>query len=201
MFRKVKDGCVMETKVIDPNYEKMMTDSVLKFRKIYFNDRVDEISVTKVMYYLDKLEAIDRLEGEKRKITLVMNSPGGYVYDGLMLVSRLEEMILNGYEIETITGGMSASMSFVIGLCGSKRKCYKYSSFLAHQPSGGEVGTLIERERGVEESRRLWNVLRDIIKSHSKITDEDLDKIYSTVNDRIYNAEEALIYGIVDEII
>ena len=74
---------------IDNIYNEMLVQSVLKNRKIWFNDEVDDISCTKAIYYLEKLEKIDKINNKKEKINLVMNSPGGIVYSGLMLISKM----------------------------------------------------------------------------------------------------------------
>ena len=116
----------MGKQVVDTVYLEAVAKDAIENRKIWFNEQVDEQSVTKCIYMLDKIKRNDMILGEKKPITIVMNSPGGYVYQGLMLISHIEGMVKEGYEIITLTGGMSASMSFLIGLCGSKRKAYKY---------------------------------------------------------------------------
>ena len=91
---------------IDNVYNEMIAQDALKNRRIWFNDEVDDTSCTKAIYYLNKLEKIDKLNGKKEKITLIMNSPGGIVYSGLMLISKIESMKKDGYILEIINGGM-----------------------------------------------------------------------------------------------
>ena len=188
---------------IDNVYNEMIAQDALKNRRIWFNDEVDDISCTKAIYYLNKLEKIDRLNGKKEKITLIMNSPGGIVYSGLMLISKIESMKKNGYIIEIITGGMSASMSFLIGICGTKgyRKAGKYSTFLCHQPSGGGIGTNLKIKRLSDELDRLWEISKEIIRKNTTMSDELLSEIYKTDCDYIMNSEQALSLGVIDEII
>ena len=132
-----------------------------------------------------------------------MNSPGGTVYSGLMLISKIESMKKDGYIIEIITGGMSASMSFLIGICGTKgyRKAGKYSTFLCHQPSGGGIGTNLKIKRLSDELDRLWEISKEIIRKNTTMSDELLSEIYKTDCDYIMNSEQALSLGIIDEII
>ena len=188
---------------IDNVYNEMIAQDALKNRRKWFNDEVDDNSCTKAIYYLNKLEKIDRLNGKKEKITLIMNSPGGIVYSGLMLISKIESMKKDGYIIEIITGGMSASMSFLIGICGSKgyRKAGKYSTFLCHQPSGGGIGTNLKIKRLSDELDRLWEISKEIIRKNTTMSDELLSEIYKTDCDYIMNSEQALSLGIIDEII
>lgn len=190
---------------IDTVYQEAITNDWLKNRRIWFNEEVDEISVTKAIYSLNKLKKIDELNEipvkDRQPITIICNSPGGLCYQGLFLCSVMESMVEEGYNIITITGGMSASMSFLIGLCAKIRKCYKYSTFLCHQPSGGEIGEAIKLKRTSDELDRLWELSKDIIKKHSEMSDELLNTIYKESWDYIMDSTEALKLKIVDEII
>ena len=186
---------------IPNSYYEALENSALHERKIYFNDNVDKESCTQVILYLEKLEKIDRAKDQKEKITIVCNSNGGLCYEGLALISKMESMIENGYEIETITTGMSASMSFMIGISGSIRKGYRYATYLCHQPSAGAIGTALKIKRESEEIDRIWEIMKSIIKKKTKMSDELLDKIYETELDYIMDSEEALKLGVIDEII
>lgn len=190
---------------IDNIYNEMVNTDFLKNRRIWFNDQVDEISVTKAIYSLNKLRKMDDLNEipikDRQPITIICNSPGGYCYQGLFLCSVIESMVKEGYNIISVTGGMSASMSFLIGLCAKTRKCYEYSTFLCHQPSGGEIGEAIKIKRTSDELDRLWELSKEIIKKHSNMPDELLNTIYKESWDYIINSSEALKLKIVDEII
>ena len=157
--------------------------------------------MTKVIYFLEKLKRRDIVRGVKEPITIVVNSPGGLCYQGFMLISHIENMVKEGWEIITLTGGMSASMSFLIGLVGSKRKAYKYSSFLCHQPSCGVWGEAIKIKRESKELDRLWDLSKKVIKKHSKMSTNLLNKIYNQSEDYIISSDKALELGIIDEII
>jgi ATP-dependent Clp protease protease subunit len=190
---------------IDTVYQEAITNDWLKNRRIWFNEEVDEISVTKAIYSLNKLKKIDELNEipvkDRQPITIICNSPGGLCYQGLFLCSIIESMVKEGYSIITVTGGMSASMSFLIGLCGNIRKCYEYSTFLCHQPSGGEIGEAIKIKRTSDELDRLWELSKIIIRKHSNMSDELLNTIYKESWDYIMDSNQALQLKIVDEII
>lgn len=186
---------------VDNIYLEAITNDAVKNRKIWLNDEVSEQSVVKVIYFLEKIKRNDTLIGKKSPITIVVNSPGGLCYQGFMLISHIESMVKEGYEIITLTGGMSASMSFLIGLVGSKRKAYKYSTFLCHQPSGGMLGEAVKFKREANELDRLWELSKKVIKEHSNMSDTLLDRIYNQVEDFIISSEKALELGIIDEII
>ena len=190
---------------IDNVYQEAITNDWLKNRRIWFNEEVDEISVTKTIYSLNKLKKIDELNKipmkDRQPITIIQNSPGGLCYQGFMLCSVIESMVNEGYNIISITGGMSASMSFLIGLCAKTKKCYSYSSFLCHQPSGGMLGEAVKMKRESDELDRLWELSKQVIKKHSKMSDELLNRIYNESLDYIIEPSQALELGIVDEII
>ena len=190
---------------IDNIYNECIVQDFLKNRAIWLNDEVNEISVTKVIYDLNKIKRTDDISNipikDRQPITIICNSPGGICYQGFFLCSVIKSMVKTGYNIITITGGMSASMSFLIGLCGSSRKCYEYSCFLCHQPSGGMIGEAIKFKRESEELERLWNLSKKVIKENSKMTDELLDSIYKESIDYIIDSETALELGVVEEII
>ena len=185
----------------DTVYDECIVQDALKNRRIWFNEEVTEQSCTKVIYLLNKLKKMDEIEGTKKPITLIQNSPGGLVYSGLMLISKMDSMIKEGYEIITITGGMSASMSFLIGICGSRRLGMRYSTYLCHQPSGGVIDTGLKIKRVSEEMDRLWDISKEIIKEHTNMSNELLDHIYNTDRDYIIDSKKALELKIIDEII
>ena len=192
---------MMEARMIDNVYIECITKDAIENRKIWLNESVNEESMTKVIYFLEKLKRRDIVRGVKEPITIVVNSPGGLCYQGFMLISHIENMVKEGWEIITLTGGMSASMSFLIGLVGSKRKAYKYSSFLCHQPSCGVWGEAIKIKRQSKELDRLWDLSKKVIKKHSKMSTNLLNKIYNQSEDYIISSDKALELGIIDEII
>ena len=195
----------MQYQPIDSIYQEAIANDFLKNRRIWLNEEVDEVSITKVIYALNKIKKIDELKkikmSEREPIIIICNSPGGICYQGFFLCSIMKSMIREGYEIITLTGGMSASMSFLIGLCGSKRQCLEYSSFLCHQPSGGMIGEAIKFKRESDELERLWKLSKKIIKERSKMSDELLDTIYKESWDYVIDSNLALELGIVEEII
>lgn len=154
---------------------------------------------------LSKIEKIDNIKEtpmeDRESIEIICNSPGGLCYQGFFVISFIEDMVKRGYKIITTTGGISASMSFLLGLVSSHRRCYKYSSFLCHQPSGAMLGEAIKFKRESDELERLWQMSKEVIKNHSKMSDELLNQIYRESWDYIITSDMALELGIVDEII
>jgi ATP-dependent protease ClpP protease subunit len=79
---------------IDNIYNEMVVQDALKRRKLHLNDDVDEISMFKLMYYMDKIKQKDDSEGlelgKRQPIRIIINSYGGVIYDCMALLSKME---------------------------------------------------------------------------------------------------------------
>jgi ATP-dependent Clp protease, protease subunit len=97
--------------------------------------------------------------------------------------------------------GMAASAAAVILSAGTKGKRFAlpHSTILIHQPSGGARGQSVDIEIQAREILRLRRVLDEIMAEHTGQTVEKISK--DTDRDFIMSADQALEYGMVDEII
>lgn len=173
----------------------------IKERKIMIYDGVDENSILEAIYYLYRFRSIDMKFGKKRPIDILINSCGGNVMDGFTLISLIESMKDEGWTINTTNIGYAFSMGFYIGICGSNRYCYRYSTYLCHDISFGCEGNYNEILEKVKESDRLRGILKNITMKYTKLTDEDLNKIFEYKLDKTYSADDAIKLGIADSII
>jgi len=187
-------------KQIDPLRLEMETKAI-RDRKIYFSDEVDRDTIFKVLYYLERLEAIDKKAGTKEDITIVINSYGGVIYDILSYVSKIEELKDKGYKINTHVSGTAMSAGFIGGMVGSHRTAGRYSTFLFHQPSFGYYGTLKDSKAATKETERLWDIMKYLAKKYTKISEDKMNYVEEHNEDWILSAEEALELGIIDEIL
>lgn len=186
---------------IDPMLSEMEAKYVNKYRTITLYDEVTRESMFKCLYWLDKLVNLDKLKGTKEPITIQIDSYGGYCYHGLSLMSRIEYLIENGYEIIGVCAGVAMSMgSAILNVC-STRKMYRYGTVLIHQVSAGSWGKYQDMKETLEETKRLNDVLMDLYLKKTKLSQEQLEDLIVRKLDWHINAEEALKYGIVDEII
>lgn len=180
---------------------EMKVNSALRDRRIYLSDEIDRDVIFECMYFMNRLRDLDRKISKRLPIELIINSYGGNIYDGNSLISLIEEFKKEGYEIITTVSGVSMSMGFMLGIVGSKRKSYKYSTFLCHQPSSGAIGVLQQLEDVVSETQRLWKLMKRIIIENTKITDEQLENIKETHKDWVITSEHALELGVIDIIL
>jgi ATP-dependent Clp protease protease subunit len=186
---------------VDPMQMDMEIKYVTKFRTITLYDEVTRESMFKCLYWLEKLVAMDKSSGTKLPITIQIDSYGGYCYHGLSLISRIEKLVEDGYEIIGVCAGVAMSMgSAILNVC-STRKIYRYGTVLIHQVSGGSFGTYTKMKNDLDETKRLNDLLMGLYLKNTDIPKEELDEVTKTNKDWYINAEEALKYGIVDEII
>jgi len=186
---------------VDRFLEEMKMNSALRDRRIFISEEVDRESMFKACYLLDRLVELDKTEGVKKDIEIVLDSYGGYIYHGLALISKIESLRELGYKIITTVNSVAMSMGFMILLCGSERRGLKHSRIMCHQPSSASWGTLQDMEESVEETVELWNRMKDLIIKYTNITNNQLEDIKSRKFDWFMWSEDAIKLGVIDKII
>lgn len=131
-------------------------------------------------------------------IEFYLSTYGGACYDGLALHDVLESSIT---PIEVICTGKIMSMGVVVALGAKVRKAYRNTTFMIHQVSGLSFGTLREMEDTVAEASRINEILFNIIKSKTKVTEEQLNEVLQKKKDWFITATEALELGILTELL
>ena len=102
--------------------------------------------------------------------------------------------------VEVICTGKIMSMGVIVAHGAKVRKAYRNTTFMMHQVSGLSFGTLREMEDTVAEASRINEILFNIIKSKTKVTQEQLDEVLQKKKDRFLTAEEALGLGVLTEL-
>lgn len=166
-------------------------------RIIYLNGGVTDEMAFWFNILLLRLEAKD----SKQDITVYINSPGGSVSAGL---SMIDTMNLISCDVCTVCVGFAASMGAMLLLSGEKgkRKSLPHSKVLIHQPLGG-MGQGMHQATDIkitaENIMRTRDTLYDMIRT---ATGQSLEKIEADCErDYTLSAQEALEYGIIDEIV
>jgi len=167
---------------------------LLKDRIIFLGTPIDDTIANLVMAQLLHLES----EDPDKDISIYINSPGGSITDLLAIYDTMQYV---KPDVSTICMGMAASAAAVILASGTKGKRYAlpHSTILIHQPSGGARGQSADIEIQAREILRLRRLLDEIMAKH---TGQPVEKIAKdTDRDFIMSADQALEYGMVDEII
>lgn len=165
---------------------------LLKDRIVMLKDEVCEDSINPVIAQLLFLNN----EDPEKPIYLYIDSPGGSCTAGLALIDIMNFITAPVY---TVCLGMAASMGAAILSCGTKRFALPNSTVMCHQVSGGFKGTIMDHEVNFEYEKKLNERLMKIIAANCKM---DYKKFIKAVDrDKYMFAEDALKFGIVDEIL
>ena len=137
-------------------------------------------------------------EDPKADIHLYINSPGGSVTAGLAIYDTMQFVTC---DVATYCIGQAASMGAVLLTAGAagKRKALPNSRIMIHQPLAGMEGTAEDIMIHAKEFKKVKERLNRILIKH---TGHPLEKIeQDTDRDRFMSAEEALEYGLIDQVI
>jgi ATP-dependent Clp protease, protease subunit len=131
-------------------------------------------------------------------ITMHIDSPGGSVKSGLSMVDVMDYIKA---DIRTINTGMAASMGSVLLGAGTKgkRMSLRHSTTMLHQSSGGFSGNIQDAEVDWAEWQKVNKELFNLLGDYCGKKPEQVMK--DATRDFWLNAEEALEYGIIDEIV
>lgn len=167
---------------------------LLKERIIFLgtpiNDQVANLIIAQLLF-------LEREDPEK-DINLYIHCPGGVISAGLAIYDTMQ---LVRPDVSTICVGLAASMGTIILAAGAKGKRYALpnSTIHMHQAAGGAQGQAADIEIAAREIMRLQDLIRNVLVKH---TGQPLEKIiHDTDRDFYLNAEQAVEYGIVDEIL
>ena len=167
---------------------------LLKDRIIFIGEAIDEWVAQLIIAQLLYLEA----EDPEKDIYVYINSPGGYVTAGLAIYDTMQYI---NAEISTICLGQAASLGALLLCAGSKGKRYAlpYARILIHQPLGGARGQATDIEIQAKEILKTREMINEILVRH---TGQKVEKIEAdTERDYYMSAQEAMEYGIVDEVL
>ncbi len=153
-------------------------------------DQVANLIIAQLLY-------LEREDPDK-DISLYINSPGGVITSGMAI---LDTMNLIAPDVSTICVGLAASMGTVLLCAGAKGKRFTLanSTIHMHQPLGGAQGQATDIEIAAREILRAQDRIRQIISEQSGQSYEQVAK--DTDRDFYLTAEQAVEYGLVDEIL
>ncbi|ABD12133.1 MULTISPECIES: ATP-dependent Clp protease proteolytic subunit [Frankia] len=167
---------------------------LLKERIVFLGVQIDDVSANDVMAQLLFLES----EDPDRDISIYINSPGGSftsltaIYDTMQFVRP---------DISTICMGQAASAAAVLLAAGTpgKRFALENSRILIHQPSAQGEGQSSDIEIQAREILRVRALQETMLARHTGRTETEIRR--DTERDKIFSADEAEEYGLIDEVI
>jgi len=154
------------------------------------NDQVANVIIAQLLY-------LEREDPDK-DISLYIHCPGGIISSGLAIYDTMQ---LIRPDVSTICVGLAASMGTLLLCAGAKGKRYALpnSTIHLHQAFGGAQGQAADVEIAAREIMRMQELIRGILAKH---TGQPLEKIvHDTDRDFYLNPEQAVEYGIVDEVL
>ncbi len=167
---------------------------LLKERVIFIVGSVDDYIANLVVAQILFLES----ENPDKDISIYINSPGGSVTAGMAIYDTMQ---FTKPDVSTMCVGQAASMGAVLlaGGCKGKRYALPHSRVMIHQPLGGFQGQASDIDIHAKELLKTREQLNLVLSRH---TGQDVERIRSdTERDHFMSAEEALAYGLVDQIL
>ena len=167
---------------------------LLKDRIIFISDKIDDRMANSVVAQLLFLE----VENPELDITFYINSPGGEVTAGLAIYDTMQYI---KPDVSTLCFGQASSMASTLLCSGAKGKRFilKSGTVMIHQPVGGFCGQVsdivIRHDQIVSVQKRLYEIYCEVTGKPFEQIKEDCDR------DKYMSAEEAVEYGLVDEIL
>ena len=153
------------------------------------NDNMSTIVQAQLMY----LDSADNLP-----ITMHIDSPGGSVKSGLSMVDVMQYI---KSDIITVNTGMAASMGSVLLGAGTKgkRSSLRFSKTMLHQTSGGAGGNIQDARINFVEWEKVNKILFELLGEFCGKPADVVEK--DSTRDFWLSAQEAVEYGIIDEVI
>ena len=167
---------------------------LLRDRIVFLGGEINDDLANLVTAQLLFLES----EDPEREINMYINSPGGSVTSGLAIYDTMQFVKPN---VSTLCVGQAASMAATLLAAGTKGRRYAlpHCRIMIHQVSGGFRGPAADIDIQAREALRLRDALNEILVRH---TGQNLKKIEKdTERDTFLGAEQAVEYGIVDEVL
>ena len=172
-------------------YSRLLRDRVILLEG-EVHDQMANLIVAQLLF----LES----EGTDQDIYMYINSPGGSVTAGMAIYDTMQFIRPS---VQTIVMGQACSMGSLLAQAGApgKRKMLPNARHMIHQPSGGARGMQSDIEISYKEITYLKRRLTEIYVQHNSAGKSYEQLEHDMDRDKYMSADEALNYGLVDQII
>ena len=170
-------------------YSRLLVDRI-----IFIGTPIDDVVANLVIAQLLFLQ----MQDPDKDISMYINTPGGVVTSGLAVYDTMQFL---KPDVCTYCMGQATSMGAILLAAGTKGKRFALPNarIMMHQPWGGTQGAAADISIQAKEILRMRDKIEEILAKH---TGQSLDKIKKdTDRDYFLSAEEAKVYGLVDEVI
>jgi ATP-dependent Clp protease protease subunit len=170
-------------------YSRLLKERII-FLGTEINDDVSNLVIAQLLFL--------QSEDAEKDISMYINSPGGVVTAGMAIYDTMQFVKC---PITTYCMGQAASMGAVLLAAGAKGKRFALpnSRIMIHQPLGGAQGQATDIEIQTKEILRMKKRLNEILADHTGKPLKTIEK--DTDRDFFMSAEEAVKYGLVDEVV
>ena len=167
---------------------------LLKDRIVFLGGEIDDDTANLVVAQMLFLE----MEDPDQDIMLYINSPGGSISAGMAIYDTMHYVKC---KVSTVCVGMAASMGAFLLAAGAKgkRKALPNAEIMIHQPLGGARGQATDIAIQAEQIMRIKRKMNELLSKHTGQTIKTIEK--DVERDHYMTADEALKYGLIDEII
>jgi ATP-dependent Clp protease, protease subunit len=169
---------------------------LLKDRIVMLDTDVNEHSASLVVAQMLFLES----EDPDADILFYINSPGGVVTAGMAIYDTMQFI---KPDVSTIVMGQACSMGSLLAQAGAagKRMILPYARHMIHQPSGGARGQATDIQIQAQEILKMKKYLTEIYVNHNSAGKQFDDLAADMERDFFMSAEEAVAYGLADQIV
>ena len=163
-------------------------------RTYVLSGEIDETIAKEVINFIYTANTLDQEE----HINIILNSVGGSIYDGFAIIGAIET---SKAPIHITCLGSAMSMALPILVSGNHRVGHSLSSYMYHECLDyTPYDKMSVIKENLDEGNRLMDIYDDYILSKTKLTRRKLNKVKKDKSDWYFGAEEALEYGIINEI-
>lgn len=168
-----------------------------KYHHVYlFDESVSEVSVKKC---IQQLTTWERTSPDPITVELVIDSPGGSVFDGFHLIDYINRLHADGHTVNTTAYGMAASMAGVLLQVGKTRAMGANALLLIHEAQFGAMGSMGNVEDQVRMVELMHDRILELFASRSSMSKATIARRWRR-RDWWISAQDCLKHGFVDAV-
>jgi len=155
------------------------------------------------LYTEEELAEHEGLTQPDRDIRMIISTYGGEVLEMFGIIDLMNMAKSSDIDIETIGLGkvMSAGVAILAAGTKGRRKVSRNCRLMLHQASAGTMGSVFNMENELEEVKILQEMYVRCVAENSNLSVRKIKKMFSSNSNHYISAEQAVEYGIADEVI